>query len=163
MPADKLWPKLISGEIVARVYRVGRTDFAPVPLSPLEFLNVDRDETLQRFQIEVCDLDRRRLSRVRPRTPIPHWIYITRASLPPAATPNKKRHFTPQSAEVFVRDIIAADSAASITFCEQAAKSAGYVGYRPMIRASYGKLNAARPEPLKSGRRKTLPNNSAKK
>ena len=163
VPAEKLWPKLLTGDLTARVYCVGRTDFGPIPISRLEFSKVDQAETLRRFQIDVRDVDQRRPARVRPRIPVPHWIYVTRDSLPPAATPNKKRHFKPQSAEVFVRDIIDADDTASVAFCEQAAKNAGYTGYRPMIRAAYGKLNAARPEPLKSGRRKILPNNSAKK
>jgi hypothetical protein len=82
--ASELWPKLITGKVTARVYRVGRTDFAPIPISPLEFLNADRGETLQRFQIDVCDLDQRRPSRLRPRIPVPHWIYLVRSTLPKA-------------------------------------------------------------------------------
>jgi hypothetical protein len=163
VPAEKLWAKLISGEIAARVYCVGRIDYAPIPISPLVFLNADPDDTLQRYQIDVREDDRRRPAAIRRRIPVPHWIYVPLDSLPPAATPNKKSHFTAQSAEVFVKDVIAANAAASVTFCEQAAQSEGYIGYRPMIRAAYRKLNAARPEPLKSGRRKTPPNKSAEK
>ena len=163
MPAEKLWPKLVSGEIVARVYCVGRTDFGPVPISPLEFARVDSAETLQRFQINVREDDRRRPARVRRRIPVPHWIYVALESLPPAETPNKKRRFTTQSAERFVSDLFQESPMASKPDCERAAGKAGYVGYRPKIRAAYDKLNAQRPEPLKSGRRPILPNNSAKK
>jgi hypothetical protein len=97
MPADKLWPKLLSGDLAARVYCVGRTDFGPIPISSLEFSKVDQAKTLQLFQIEVRDVDLRRSSLHRRKIPVPHWIYITRDSLPPAATPNKRRHFTWQT------------------------------------------------------------------
>jgi hypothetical protein len=78
---DKLWKALCSGEISARVYCVGRSDFAPIPLSPMEFLRVDQDQTFENCQIEVRESDRRRPARIRRLIPVPHWLYVTRDSL----------------------------------------------------------------------------------
>jgi hypothetical protein len=78
---DVLWAALCSGELVARVYCVGRTDFGPVPLSPLEFLKVDRAAVLKRYQIDVRESDLRRPAATRRVIPVPHWLYVTRASV----------------------------------------------------------------------------------
>jgi hypothetical protein len=91
VPAAELWPKIISGEIAARVYCVGRADFAPIPVSPLEFLNADQADILHRFQIDVREDDRRRPSRVRRRIPVPHWIYLVRSTVPKPTKPGGNR------------------------------------------------------------------------
>jgi hypothetical protein len=42
--------------------------------------SADPAQLLATCQIEVCDTDRRRSARVRRRIPVPHWLYVTRAS-----------------------------------------------------------------------------------
>jgi hypothetical protein len=77
---DLLWNGLRLGTLSARVYCVGRTDFAPVDLSPLALLNADREQVLGTWQIEVRETDRRRPARIRRAIPVPHWLYVTRDS-----------------------------------------------------------------------------------
>jgi hypothetical protein len=78
---DELWSALCSGKLEARIYCVGRTDFGPIPLSPLGFLSADRDQVLGRYQIDVRETDRRRPITIRRAIPVPHWLFVTRASL----------------------------------------------------------------------------------
>ena len=78
---DLLWNGLRLGTLSARVYCVGRTDFAPVDLSPLAFLNTDREQVLTTWQIEVRETDQRRPAAIRRVIPVPHWLYVKRTSL----------------------------------------------------------------------------------
>jgi len=78
---DHAWEALQTGALVARVYCIGRTDFGPVPLSPLEFLKANRDRLFDTCQIDVVENDTRRPARIRRRIRVPHWIYVTRASV----------------------------------------------------------------------------------
>jgi hypothetical protein len=80
---EDVWKRLLSGELQARVYCKGRTDFHPVPLSPAEFSNQAelKDRILDEHTIDVVEMDGRRPVRIRRRIPVPHWIYVTRASL----------------------------------------------------------------------------------
>jgi hypothetical protein len=48
--------------------------------------NADRAQLFATCQIEVCDTDRRRPARVRRRIPVPHWLYVTRASFDKLST-----------------------------------------------------------------------------
>jgi hypothetical protein len=77
---DDLWAGLRSGELEARVYRIDRTDFGPVPISAHVFRGMDKGAVFRWFQIEVLDTDTRRPG-LRRRVTMPHWLYITRASL----------------------------------------------------------------------------------
>jgi hypothetical protein len=81
LPDDDLWTGLCSGELVARVYCVGRTDFGPIPLSPLAFLTADREQVMSDCQIDVRETDYRRPAAIRRAIPVPHWLYVTRSSL----------------------------------------------------------------------------------
>ena len=126
LSGNDLWTALRSGELAACVYRVGRTDFAPVPLSALEFLKAGnvaetndeaededaaqvlsvRDRVLTECQIDVRETDRRRPAAIRRVIPVPHWLYVTRTSLDkfmkarPAATSvaekRTARHLAPK-------------------------------------------------------------------
>jgi len=78
---DDAWTALRSGELEARVYCVGRSDFAPVPLSPLILSAMDRDSVFSNCQIAIRDKDIRRPAAVRRVIPVPHWLYVTRASV----------------------------------------------------------------------------------
>lgn len=78
---DDVWRALRSGQLEPRVWCVGRTDFWPIPLSPVEFLGAERDQVLDRCQIDVRETDQRRPVAIRRRIPVPHWLYVTRASL----------------------------------------------------------------------------------
>jgi len=79
--ADDAWEGLRSGALEIRVYCVGRTDFAPIPLSPLKFFGADRSQVFDTCQIELIDSDTRRPVAIRRRIPVPHWIYVTRESV----------------------------------------------------------------------------------
>lgn len=81
LPTEALWAALVDGNLEARVYCVGRTDFAPIPLSRMALIGVDRDQVLARCQIEVREDDTRRPAAIRRRIPVPHWLYVTKVSL----------------------------------------------------------------------------------
>jgi hypothetical protein len=86
---DDVWPALLSGELEPRVYCKGRTDFGPIQLSTLVLLDMDKDAVFANCQIEVVDKDTRRPPRIRRRgVPVPHWLYVTRASLEKFAKKN---------------------------------------------------------------------------
>lgn len=81
LPTEALWAALVDGNLEARVYCVGRTDFAPIPLSRMALIGVDRDQVLARCQIEVREDDTRRPAAIRRRIAVPHWLYVTKVSL----------------------------------------------------------------------------------
>jgi hypothetical protein len=78
---EELWAALCSGELTARIYCVGRKDFAPIPLSPLAFVQAERDQVLADCQIWVRETDTRRPAAIRRIIAVPHWLYVTRESL----------------------------------------------------------------------------------
>lgn len=78
---DAAWTALRSGELGAQVYCVGRTDYDPVGIAPLVFLSADRVDALSGFQIEIRETDQRRSVRIRRGIPVPHWLFVTKASL----------------------------------------------------------------------------------
>jgi hypothetical protein len=84
-PLDRedAWRGLCTGELEAVGSSQERADFAPVPLSPMMFsLQPElKDQILDSCAID--EMDRQPISRriVRRRVPVPHWIYLKRASL----------------------------------------------------------------------------------
>src|SRR5207244_771976 len=78
---DDAWAALRSGELEARAYCVGRIDFGPIPLSPLVLVDMDKHAVFANCQIEIQDMDTRRRREIRWRIPVPHWVFVTRASL----------------------------------------------------------------------------------
>jgi hypothetical protein len=81
---DDVWTALCSGELKAHPYCVGCVDFDPdpEPFSPQVFtINGRRDALFSHCQVWVRDEDTRRSVRVRRRIAVPHWLYVTRASL----------------------------------------------------------------------------------
>jgi hypothetical protein len=67
--------------IEAEVYCVGRTDFDPIAVGAMLFLERERVTVLGQFQIEVRETDQRRSPRVRRGIPVPHWLFVTKTSL----------------------------------------------------------------------------------
>lgn len=78
---DDVWTALRSRELEPRAYSVGRTDLGPIQFSPLVFLGMDKDAVFANCQIEMLEKDTRRPAAIRRRIPVPHWLYVTRASL----------------------------------------------------------------------------------
>lgn len=81
---DDVWKALCSGGLEAWGSSAERADFAPVRLSPMAFSNQAelKDQILNDCTIDVMDTHRPiRRQFVRRRVPVPHWIYVTRASL----------------------------------------------------------------------------------
>jgi len=83
------WLALRSGALEARAYCIGRTDYGPVPFSRMEFLSVDRSQLFETCQIELVENDKRRPVQIRRRIRVPHWLYVTRASLKKLPRPPK--------------------------------------------------------------------------
>jgi hypothetical protein len=81
LPHDAAWTALKSGKLTPRVYRVGRSDWGPVPISLMAFVGAERAQVFATCQIEVRDKDTRRPDRQRPLIPVPHWLYVTQESL----------------------------------------------------------------------------------
>jgi hypothetical protein len=80
---DDIWKGLCSGELKAWGFSIERADFAPIQLSPMRFSNqVElKDQILESCTIDAMDQRSIRHRIVRRRIPVPHWIYVTRASL----------------------------------------------------------------------------------
>ena len=80
---DDVWKGLCSGELKAWGSSIERADFAPIQLSPMRFSNqVElKDQILDSCTIDAMDQRSIRHRIVRRRIPVPHWIYVTRASL----------------------------------------------------------------------------------
>jgi hypothetical protein len=81
-PEDDVWKALLSGELEARSYCKGRTDFGPIQLSRMEFSNQagHRDQILSECAINIVETDLRRPAAIRRRIPVSHWLYVTRVS-----------------------------------------------------------------------------------
>jgi hypothetical protein len=80
---DDIWKGLCSGELKAWGSSIERADFAPIQLSPMRFSNqVElKDQILDSCAIDAMDQRSIRHRIVRRRIPVPHWIFVTRASL----------------------------------------------------------------------------------
>jgi hypothetical protein len=78
---DDFWKGLCSGELKAWGSSIERADFAPIQLSPMRFSNqaAAKDQILDNCTIDAMDHRSARI--VRRRIPVPHWIFVTRASL----------------------------------------------------------------------------------
>jgi len=101
---DDAWTALRSRELEPLIYCVGRTDFEPIPLSPLVLLDMDKDAVFANCQIEMVDRDTRRDPRVRRRIPVAHWLFVTRASWKNFA---KKNPATAGAEDRAIRDLAA--------------------------------------------------------
>jgi hypothetical protein len=78
---DDIWKGLCSGELKAWGSSIERADFAPIQLSPMRFSNqaAAKGQILDDCTIDAMDHRSARI--VRRRIAVPHWIYVTRASL----------------------------------------------------------------------------------
>ena len=78
---DDVWKGLCSGELKAWGSSIERADFAPIQLSPMRFSNqaAAKDQILDDCKIDAMDHRSARI--VQRRIPVPHWIFVTRASL----------------------------------------------------------------------------------
>jgi hypothetical protein len=72
-----IWKGLCSGELKAWGSSIERADFTPIQLSPMRFSNqaVAKDQILDECTIDAMD------HRSARRIPVPHWIFVTGASL----------------------------------------------------------------------------------
>ena len=70
------------------------------------------------------------------------------------------KHFSEKTAATFVADYFRNNTDPTIQGCEEAARNAGYTGYRDFIRDAYHVQNSQREVPVKQGRKK-LPNKAA--
>jgi hypothetical protein len=79
---DEVWKCLCSGELEAVGSSQERADFAPVPLSPMRFSNQAELKEQVLDNCAIAAMDQRPIGDriVRRRIPVPHWIYVTRAS-----------------------------------------------------------------------------------
>ncbi|HMF21357.1 MAG TPA: hypothetical protein VKG24_04450 [Pseudolabrys sp.] len=80
---DDIWNGLCSDELKAWGSSIERADFAPIQLAPMRFSNqaAAKDQILDDCTIDAMDHRSVRHRIVRRRIPVPHWIFVTRASL----------------------------------------------------------------------------------
>jgi hypothetical protein len=97
--ADDIWKKILAGDVAAHIYSTkARGDFEPISISAAEFFMAEQagrdedgepDPALKPFQIMWRDRDSRRPVSVRYRVPVPHWVYVMKASVQEVPQPKK--------------------------------------------------------------------------
>ena len=78
---DEIWKGLCSGELKAWGSSIERAAFAPIQLSPMRFSNQAAAKAQILDDCMIDAMDHRAARIVRRRIPVPHWIFVTRASL----------------------------------------------------------------------------------
>jgi hypothetical protein len=99
---DDIWKGLCSGELKAWGSSIERADFALIQLSPMTFSNQAAAKNQILGDCTIDAMDHRSARIVQRRIPVPHWIFVTRASLkaftqaqPSTAGAEHRRRATP--------------------------------------------------------------------